>query len=445
VAGEPDSGLETEDLPALIREIRERVRARYPDAAEEITLADVMPILRARDAAQAKLAGIGTVNPRPPGLLNSAVQAVKRTVARALDWHIRDQREFNQAAVSAIEAIVEALNENNRALKELAERNAQMGERVQEARRETADARANFIEWRVAWEQRLAATENELLRTIAELKGAFDFRVTRISEGIQRRLWADLERVRGEYEALIHTELRLVRQRAALSSVAVPPPAVGTPAALPAPDIDYGRFAERFRGTEEYVRERQRFYVPFFEQCREVLDLGCGRGEFLEVMAEACVPARGIELNEELVALCLSKGLSVERADLLTHLPSLPEESLGGIFSAHVVEHLPPERLPEVIRAAASRLRRGGILAIETPNPECLAIFATHFYLDPTHVRPIPPGLLTFYCEEAGFGRIEIHRLSPAVDAAPSLASLAEDFRNAFFGGLDYALTARKL
>jgi hypothetical protein len=85
------------------------------------------------------------------------------------------------------------------------------------------------------------------------------------------------------------------------------------------------------------------------------------------------------------------------------------------------------------------------LLAIETPNPECLAIFATHFYLDPTHTRPIPPPLMAFYLEEAGFGRIETERLYPAIDTMPSLANLPEDFRKEFFGSLDYAIFARKL
>jgi O-antigen chain-terminating methyltransferase len=216
---------------------------------------------------------------------------------------------------------------------------------------------------------------------------------------------------------------------------------MAAPAALA---IDYLRFAERFRGTEDYVREKQRFYVPYFQDCRDVLDLGCGRGEFLEVMREAGVPARGVELSEEMAAMCQAKGLAVETADLLSYLLSLPDESTGGIFSAHVIEHLPPARLPDVIRAAASKLRRGGVLAIETPNPECLAIFSTHFYLDPTHVRPLPPALLSFYVEEAGLGRVEVHRLSPAIEGAPSLGSVPEEFRKAFFDGLDYALVARK-
>ncbi|PYT26076.1 MAG: hypothetical protein DMG58_23155 [Acidobacteria bacterium] len=98
-----------------------------------------------------------------------------------------------------------------------------------------------------------------------------------------------------------------------------------------------------------------------------------------------------------------------------------------------------------MIRLAAQKLGRGGLIAIETPNPECLAIFATHFYLDPTHVRPIPYALLSFYMEENGIGHIEMHPRSPAIESMPALASLPDDFRNAFFGGLDYAIIGRKL
>ena len=122
-----------------------------------------------------------------------------------------------------------------------------------------------------------------------------------------------------------------------------------------------------------------------------------------------------------------------------------PQATFDGIFCAQVVEHLPPERVPEMIRLAASRLAVGGVLAIETPNPECLAIFATHFYLDPGHARPIPYPLLVFYLEEFGIGRIEVRQLSPAADTVPSLASLPAEFREAFFGGLDYVVIGRKL
>jgi hypothetical protein len=109
------------------------------------------------------------------------------------------------------------------------------------------------------------------------------------------------------------------------------------------------------------------------------------------------------------------------------------------------VEHLTPERLPELIRLLHAKLRAGGLVAIETPNPECLAIFATYFYLDPTHRHPIPPALMAFYLEEAGFGGIEVARLSPAIETMPVIAELPEGFREKFFGGLDYAAFARKL
>src|SRR5262249_40404468 len=142
----------------------------------------------------------------------------------------------------------------------------------------------------------------------------------------------------------------------------------GRPAIL----FDYGRFAERFRGTEEYVKAGQAIYREHFANCTNVLDLGCGRGEVLEMMRDASIAAQGIDLSEESVATCRHKGLDAEAADLFVYLESLPEASLDGIFCSQVVEHLPPERLPAMIRLATSRLRRGGAIAIETPNPECL-------------------------------------------------------------------------
>jgi O-antigen chain-terminating methyltransferase len=311
----------------------------------------------------------------------------------------------------------------------------------------------------------LFINETQFLRGVADLQGSFQHRATmmeatfrdlsraqhadylaaleRSTTELQKRFWDEAAKARREYERLIHEELRIVRQRAGNAprqevSVATAPAAEEFP-------FDYGRFAERFRGPEEYVRKNIQFYLPRFEGRGPVLDIGCGRGEFLEMMRDAGVEARGIELSEESVALCRRKGLAVEQADLFSYLNDLPDRSLGGIFCSQVVEHLPPFRLPEMIRLASAKLSGDGVLAIETPNPECLAIFASHFYLDPTHTRPIPPPLVAFYMEEFGLGQIEIQRLSPAVESMPSLASLPADFREAFFGGLDYAAFGVKL
>jgi len=100
--------------------------------------------------------------------------------------------------------------------------------------------------------------------------------------------------------------------------------------------------------------------------------------------------------------------------------------------------------LPDLINLLARKMNRGALVAIETPNPECLAIFATHFYLDPTHTRPVPPPLLRFYLEEAGFVNIEVERLAPAVESIPALAELPAGVRETLFGGLDYAIFGRK-
>jgi 2-polyprenyl-3-methyl-5-hydroxy-6-metoxy-1,4-benzoquinol methylase len=327
---------------------------------------------------------------------------------------------------------------------------------------ELKDIRVHWIRWRESWEKRLHHNEAHFLRSVAELNAAFDHRVVtadanfrdslraqhteylvaleKANKDIQARLWSDLDRIRLEYERMIHYELRLIRQRSQRP--------VETPAPTAAQDFtefDYTRFAEKFRGSEEYVRETQSFYVPYFQGCHAVLDIGCGRGEFLEVMRKAGIAAYGIDLDSSSVEECRNKGLSAEVADLFSYLASETGEPFDGIFAAQLAEHLPPALLPRMIKLCASRLKPGGVLALETPNPESLAIFATHFYIDPTHTRPIPPALMAFYFEEFGLGRIEVHRRFPAGDTMPEVKELPQSVQEKFFGSLDYAIIGRKL
>jgi O-antigen chain-terminating methyltransferase len=326
----------------------------------------------------------------------------------------------------------------------------------------------------VEWEKKLASVEIAFLRSVSDQLNAFQYRVTtmdasyreqmraqhenfeaalgRSAEAIQhnvaaqmdelqKRFWADLDRIRLEYETIIHAELRAIRQKASFAAPAI----AATPAPAAFQDIDWLKFAEKFRGSEAAIQQRQQIYASRFREHAPVLDIGCGRGEMLEVFREAGIQAVGIDLNEDSLAVSRGKGLEVESADLFAYLRGLPDSSLGGMVCSQVVEHLPPERLPELLQLAHAKLRTGALLAIETPNPECLAIFATHFYLDPTHRHPIPPALMSFYLEEAGFGGIEVERLNPAIESMPSLAELPEAFRKEFFGPLDYAVFARKL
>jgi O-antigen chain-terminating methyltransferase len=462
-----------EELAAVLAEIRQRVRARNPSGAVsgDIPLPDLTPLLHSRDAAEGKVASIGSVNPRPAGLLNSTIQRLKRLVARALDWHVREQVEFNRAMVGCVQSTIEALNEANRALAGLSARIDQLRQESNLASHELRneaqqlmDVRTHWSQWRVDWEKKLAANEIHFLKSVAELQSSFQHRVTlmdanyreqakaqhanfeaamvRQSEEVHQRFWADLDRIRTEYESVIHAELRLARQKASLARASDQAAGSAPPEFT---NIDWLKFAEKFRGSEASVKQRQQIYATRFRAHAPVLDIGCGRGEMLEVFREAGIAAHGIDLNDDCIALSRSKGLEAEKADLFAYLNSLSDSSLGGVVCCQVVEHLPTERLPEMIRLLHDKLRTGALLAIETPNPACLAIFATHFYIDPTHRHPIPPALMSFYLEEAGFGRIEVEQLYPAVEAMPSLAELPEAFRKDFFGSLDYAIFATRL
>jgi len=491
VAAETDPALR--ELEQAIREIQERVRARHPQGergAFGVPLAHLLPLLHARDAAEAKVAAIGTVNPRPPGFKNNLVQKWKRFVARILDWHVREQVEFNRAQMNCVQATLEAFNDQNRALEAIAVAISECQARIDKvapipealiatnnrmdaiaSRAETLQARAaeladitkHWQEWRKDWERKLAINEAQFLRSVADLNAAFTHRsgimegnfqniassqhsnfeaaLARSTADVQQRLWADLDRIRTEYETIIHSELRSVRQKAFAAATLPPAPA---PPTGQEHSYDFLRFAERFRGPEAYVRQNFENYLGYFTGKTRVVDLGCGRGEMLELLRGNGIPATGIDGDAESIAICQSKSLSAEKADLFQWLESQPAGAFEILFCSQVIEHLPPLELPRFIRACAAALESGGVLILETPNPECLAIFATHFYLDPTHERPVPPTLAAFHMEEAGFGRVEVKRLAPAVDSMPSLASLPEDFREAFFGCLDYAIIGRK-
>ncbi|HEY4364138.1 MAG TPA: class I SAM-dependent methyltransferase [Bryobacteraceae bacterium] len=483
-----------DELTAAIEEVRARARARAPQGSfglEGVSAPDVMPLVHARDAAEAKVAAIGTVNPRPGGLKNSIAQAMKRWIARALDWHVREQVEFNRGSMACVQATIEALVDLSRSMSALASHHRTLRQEVEarEARlreefliplagcqtefqiaaEQLSDIRKHWTEWRTGFEENRSKGEIHLLRTISELQASFQHRVTLLDQNfreiarlqhadftgeqdrrtldVQERFRKDLEHVQGEMEKLVFTELRLLRQRPVSVEAAAPAaPVAAAPGRTAEVPIDWMRFGEVFRGSEERIREHQKLYAARFAgTALPILDLGCGRGEFLEAARDAGLAARGIELSEECVAFCRAKGLEAQRADLFEHLASLDDRSLGGVYCSQVIEHLPPERLPVLVRLIAAKLHTGGLAVFETPNPECLAIFATHFYIDPTHTRPVPARLMRFYMEEAGFINIEVDRLEPAVETMPSLSELPVAVRETFFGGLDYAISGRRV
>lgn len=171
-------------------------------------------------------------------------------------------------------------------------------------------------------------------------------------------------------------------------------------------------FEDLHRGSRAEIKERQRAHLSEFSE-GPILDLGCGRGEFLELCREAGLEARGVDTNPRMVEACRALGLAAEKADALAHLQALPDASLGGVFCAHLIEHLEPRGLVALVQLVHAKLRPGGVFVAETPNPACLSVFSGAFYLDPTHQKPIHPLLARFLLEAAGFKETTVRFLSP--------------------------------
>jgi SAM-dependent methyltransferase len=169
-----------------------------------------------------------------------------------------------------------------------------------------------------------------------------------------------------------------------------------------APEDDYVAFEDAFRLSEEVVRERQRPYLELLAGRQPVLDVGCGRGEFLELLREAEIPARGVDLDSGMVARARAKGLDVEQGDGVEFIERLAERSQGAVFAAQVVEHLPYERLLVFLRQAARVLAPHGLLILETVNPHSPSALK-NFWFDLTHQHPVFPEVLLTLCRSIGF------------------------------------------
>lgn len=477
----------------MVGEVRERVRERHKKTAPDIVdfeLPDLSPLGHARDLADGKTAAIGTVNPRPPGLANNLIQATKRAVARALGWFVRDQIEFNRAVVAYMDRDYEAMIEHSHNLRRVAlelsefrrhsatqfEALSALDGRVGELSQSHSDLLAAWTQWRPTYEDKVEKAEIHVLHSIRQLEAEARTReqtfraewrklhddyvavLESASKEIHDRFWGELEKLKTDQERQIHTELRVLRRKtaAASSAPADAAPSPSSPATSPQPapsssaGFDYTRFEERFRGDEDYVAKNQEFYLPYLADAKRVLDLGCGRGELLKLLADRGAETQGVDLDPEALEAAREKGLDVVQGDLFEFLAAQPDESYDGVVCAHVVEHVPPLDLARLTDLIHAKLRPGGVCAIETPNPRCLAIFAGDFYLDPTHQRPVPSALLDFLLRESGFGQVETVERHPASEVYPELAKMDDNeqlqgFRQRFFGGLDYAIIARKL
>jgi SAM-dependent methyltransferase len=244
----------------------------------------------------------------------------------------------------------------------------------------------------------------------------------------------------------LEERLTRVERRGGGGVAAAPPVTVAAqPAAAALPD--YFAFESRMRGSVDAIRERQRRYVEDFRDDAPVLDVGCGRGELLQLLREAGIEARGIDADADMVAYARGEGLDVEQADLLEHLERLDDGSLGGIFMGQVVEHLPPGVLVRSLELAAAKLRPGGVLLAETINP-LSPLALRHYFADLTHAQPLVPETLELLARQSGFAQTELRYLNEPAERLtepddPVIAANVRRLNELLFAPLDYALVAR--
>lgn len=210
----------------------------------------------------------------------------------------------------------------------------------------------------------------------------------------------------------------------------------------------YRAFEERYRGSRELIKNRQAAYIPFIKPLTEIyaecpaLDLGCGRGEWLELLAENGFQPKGVDLDEGMLEACHVLNLSAEQGEALATLEGLADESLTVVSGFHIAEHIPFSSLQQLVAQILRVLKPAGLLILETPNPENLIVGTNNFYLDPTHERPIPSLLLRFLTEHAGFARSKLLRLQES----SQLVGAAKLNLLDVLGGVspDYAIVAQK-
>ena len=343
------------------------------------------------------------------------------------------QAAFNAALVQLVNAYLAQADGVHARLREIAGAVVRYAQRVQPL----VDARD-----RVA--TALATTRSELLLE------AFDRRL----ESLGRRL-EGLLALRDRLE-VVSEEVLAVRGTLAAGA---PPPAVAAAGTRAAADAVYSAFENRYRGDSEEIRRRLQDHADRLAGLEPVADLGCGRGELLELLRERGISARGVEGNARAVQECRDRGLDVVEGDLVDFLRAAGEGSLGAVVAVQVAEHLPPAVLAALLAEAHRALRRDGLLLVETVNPRSVIGLLEVYNRDLTHERPLHPDTLSFLAAAAGFTDVRVEMRTPVPLAAQLRAVPAEGLPPAaaaalnenvarlnalLYGPLEYALVARR-
>jgi len=335
------------------------------------------------------------------------------------------QHSFDSLNISAQITELSAQPEKNRPLSFLSK--SSRGEKPQKLHRDQITTLLSgfhqTLEQNMSLTSELVSTLTDLMETHTELMDAKDKEwdalgsnhVGQIFKSMEWRV-NDLAAAYKDVNMLMKKFLLLKEKLNELLSILVdnkmPSPRLVEDVLVPLEDWRYASFENRYRGSEDEVKKQLENYINFFRQEKKVLDLGCGRGEFLTLLAENGITAEGIDINEQMIDICRERDLNCSKADILDKLAEHEEESLGGIFSSQVIEHMPPNYLKRVIELAFHKLAPSSYIVLETINPTSVFALVQIYYLDLSHQKPIHPQALKFLLENAGFEDVEIKLLS---------------------------------
>lgn len=364
----------------------------------------------------------GPASPEKPGPADRGAGvfkgALKRMIQKAVYWYVNP-------VVAQLHRMHSA---TARALREMADQLRVTSDRMEAMERDNLASRVNALEGE-----------------------RFDERIGRLERAWRQRATAE-GALPEPYGAVAVAEYRPAgRDKARAASGAH----------FPQFQFDYYWFESIHRGDRALIKRRQQPYLEYFKECENVLDVGCGRGEFLELMAERGIKGYGIDIEDDAVQFCVDAGLEAVQAEGLEHLAGLADETLDGVFISQVVEHMTPGEITELVGLAYEKMKPGGFVVVETPNPQCLLIFASFFYADLSHVQPIHPETLRFLLLSAGFREVDVKLTNPvprnqrlarvAVNDPGRDASWVEELNanvdklnSVLFSHMDYAAVARK-
>ncbi len=215
-------------------------------------------------------------------------------------------------------------------------------------------------------------------------------------------------------------------------------------------DHFYKQFEDKFRGSEEDIKKRVSEYLPVFKKLtpelkkKDIIDLGCGRGEFLSFAKDNKLKAIGVDMNKSMVDRAKALGYDAYENDAISYLTTRKQNSIAAVTGFHLVEHIPFESLVEMFEECYRTISPGGFVLFETPNPENVIVGSCNFHMDPSHIKPIPPDLLAFTLESVGF-RAEIMRVHPVKEKIQHQDKIVQDIMGSIYGPRDYAVVAHKI